>query len=71
MLGFHHASSIAKQQKRKQYVKKMVMGETIFAAVETGLHGIEEEDAIQEARDEQGIHATVITGGVNPLPSME
>jgi hypothetical protein len=62
-MGFHNASSIASAQVRKQYIRKMVAGMTIFAACETGLHGLEEADAIAEAEREPGIHATAITGG--------
>ena len=62
-MGFHNASSIASAHVRKQYVRKMVAGMTIFAACETGLHGLEESDAIAEAEREPGIHATAITGG--------
>ena len=62
-MGFHNASSIASAQVRKQYIRKMVAGMTIFAACETGLHGVEETDAITEAEREPGIHATAITGG--------
>ena len=62
-MGLHNASSIASAQVRRQYVRKMVAGMTIFAACETGLHGLEEADAITEAEREPGIHATAITGG--------
>jgi hypothetical protein len=62
-MGFHNASSIASAHVRKQYIRKMVAGMTIFAACETGLHGLEEADAIAEAEREPGIHATAITGG--------
>ena len=40
----------------------MVSGMTLFAAVETGLRGIAEEDAIEEAANESGIHAALVTG---------
>ena len=63
MMCFHNASGLAAPQKRQKYVRRMVQGMTIFAAVETGLHGVEEKETIREAKDELGIHATVITGG--------
>ena len=63
LFGFHNSSGITVTQTRKQYVRKMVPGMTIFAAVETGLHGVTESDAIEEAERETGIHATVVTGG--------
>jgi hypothetical protein len=38
LFSFHNSSGITVAQTRKQYVRKMVPGMTIFAAVETGLH---------------------------------
>ena len=63
LFGFHNSSGMADMQTRKRYTKRMVSGMTLFAAVETGLRGIAEEDAIEEAANESGIHAKLVTGG--------